>query len=238
MVLTDVISSQKRVEFDFESNEFFKMSNKSDISFIESYFKEVKKALDSLDKRMIIKALKILTEAYKENHVVYILGNGGSAANASHMSADLSKGTLLSVHDKKEKRLRVFSLTDNMALISAYSNDIDYSEVFVQQLKNLIVGGDILIVISGSGNSVNLIKAVRYAKYRKVKTIGLLGFDEGGKIGKMVDCPILVKSNHYGPVEDVHLVINHLLTSLFVNAKSTTGGSRKSGNNSTPFRNY
>jgi len=193
-----------------------KISNRD---FVDSYIKEVRSALESLNKKMIFKALELLIKAYNENRTVFVLGNGGSASTAAHMAADFSKSTLSDVYDKKEKRLRVISLTENVSLLTAYGNDLNYEQVFVQQLQNLVVRGDVVIAISASGDSRNVINAVKYAKTCKAKTIGLLGFEKGGRLAKIVDCPIIVSSSHYGPVEDIHLIINHILASLFAKLK-------------------
>jgi D-sedoheptulose 7-phosphate isomerase len=138
------------------------------------------------------------------------MGNGGSATLSSHFATDLSKTTLSRVYDQKIKRFRVISLTDNVGLLTAYSNDVSYDEVFSQQLSNLVRDHDIIIVITGSGNSPNILKAVDYAKKSNAITIGLLGFD-GGKVKPLLDHSILVPSNHYGRIEAMHSMIHHLI---------------------------
>jgi D-sedoheptulose 7-phosphate isomerase len=157
------------------------------------------------------------------------------AASASHMACDLGKGTLARHYNKNEKRLRVISLSDNISTITAYANDLSYNEVFVQQLRNLVNKDDLVIVLSGSGNSKNVIKAVKYAKTHGAKTIGLLGFTTGGKLAKMVDCAIIVKSNNYGPVEDVHVALHHIITACFAKLKREYEGVSLTENISTPY---
>ncbi|KKS97803.1 MAG: hypothetical protein UV73_C0005G0080 [Candidatus Gottesmanbacteria bacterium GW2011_GWA2_43_14] len=179
---------------------------------IGNYISELKQALDSLDRARIHKAVGMILSAYINNRKVFIMGNGGSAANASHFACDLSKNTLERVDDNKEKRFKVYSLTDNTALLTAFANDFSFEDVFLQQLRNLIGANDVLIVLSGSGQSKNLIKAVTYAKKRRAKIIGILGFVTGGTLGKLADCPILIQSKAYGPCEDIQLVLDHIIT--------------------------
>src|SRR3989344_584221 len=182
--------------------------------FVTDYFKQIKQALDDIDQTQIYTIVKLLFEAYRKNRQIFIIGNGGSAATASHFAADLSKGTLKRVYDLHEARFRVISLTDNMAYFSALANDLSYEDVFIQQLRNLINSKDLLIVISGSGNSPNIIKALEYARRRKAVTIGLLGFKTGGKAARLTDVPLSVNNTKYGPCEDVHLILAHIITSL------------------------
>lgn len=188
-------------------------------NFSNEYLLELKKTIDSLDSAKIQKVIEVLFEAYKNNKQVFILGNGGSASNASHFACDLGKGTLKNVYDMQEKRFRVISLTDNIATIMAFGNDLSFDEIFVQQLRNLINKGDVVIGISGSGNSLNIIKAIRYAKQCKATTIGLLGFKTGGKLAKIVDYEITVQSNHYGRIEDIHLALCHLISDSLAKLK-------------------
>lgn len=204
-------------------------------SFIQEYLAEVKNALDSLDLEAIHHALELIFAAYEKGSRVFIIGNGGSASTASHMACDLGKGTLSRFYDNKEKRLRVLSLSDNIALLTAYANDLSFDHAFVQQLINLIEKDDVVIVLSGSGNSRNLIRAIKYAKKYKAKTIGILGFKSGGKLAEFVDCKIVVQSNHYGPVEDVHLVLNHLIASCFAKIKREYESGKKIKNKATPY---
>lgn len=206
-------------------------------SFISSYLVELKNCLDTLDLDKIKEAIKILLQAYKNNKKVFVIGNGGGASTASHMACDLGKGTLARVYDEREKRFRVISLTDNVALLTAFGNDLSFNDIFIQQLRNLVQKNDVVIFISGSGNSKNLIKAVIYAKKTGAKTIGFLGFKTGGKLGKMVDCSILINSKHYGPCEDVQLILNHIVVSVLVHLKRPLMRSHKSVRNHTvPFQ--
>lgn len=176
----------------------------------KEYLGELIKALGSLNLEDFDAIVNILLKAYKENKQIFIMGNGGSAALASHFACDLGKGTLQNAYDDKEKRFKVISLADNTALMTAYSNDLSYEQVFSQQLKNLVNKDDIVIGISASGNSKNVINAIELAKKNKAITIGLLGFD-GGKLKDIVDFKIWVNSHNYGIAEDIHLALQHMI---------------------------
>lgn len=188
------------------------------MEFIKNYFKELKETIDKISVEDIKKVTDILYNAYKKNKQIFIIGNGGSASTASHFACDLSKGTLQRIYDEKEKRFRVISLTDNVAILTALANDLDYNDIFSQQLKNLINKGDILISITGSGNSKNILNAVNSASKSGAITIGFLGFD-GGKLKNKVDYYIHIPSNHYGRIEDLHLVLSHLISSYLTEMK-------------------
>ena len=206
-------------------------------SFIENYFNEVKRCLDELDVKKIELAIDMLLEAYKNGRKVFILGNGGGASTASHMACDLGKGTLQRIYDNSERRLRAISLTDNVATMTAFGNDLSFDDIFIQQLRNLVETDDLVIALSGSGNSKNVIKAMEYAKSCGAKTIGILGFTTGGKAGKIVDCSIVVPSNHYGPIEDIQLILNHLIASWIAKIKNDHDGykGKKLKNKAVPF---
>jgi len=188
-------------------------------AFIEKYIRELKRCLDDLDSKRIEQAISILLLAYKKGRKVFILGNGGSASNASHMASDLGKGTLRRVYDETELRFKVYSLTDNTALLTSFANDLSFDDIFVQQLRNLVEKGDVVIALSGSGNSKNVIKAIEYAKKRGASTIGFLGFNTGGKVGRLVDCAIIASSTSYGVSEDIQLVLDHIITSWIAKVK-------------------
>ena len=183
------------------------------IKLAEEYLNQFKENLESLDLVDLNNIIDSLLKAYTEDKQVFIMGNGGSAVLASHFACDLGKGTLQNVYDDDEKRFRVISLTDNIALMTAYSNDLDYEHVFSQQLKNLVNTADVVIGISSSGNSKNVINAINLAKKNKAITVGLLGFD-GGKLKDIVDYKIIVKKIHYGVVEDIHSVLQHMICSI------------------------
>lgn len=179
----------------------------------KEYLEQFKNTLGSMDLKDLNNIIDNFLRAYKEGKQVFIMGNGGSAAIASHFACDLSKGTLQNVYDDEENRFRVISLTDNVALMTAYSNDLAYEYLFSQQLKNLVNPGDIVIGVSASGNSKNVINAINLAKKNKAVTIGLLGFD-GGKLKDIVDFKIWVNKNDYGMVEDSHSALLHMICSI------------------------
>ncbi len=185
----------------------------SDKKYVEDYFKKLNKIFKNIDIETIEEAKKILFQAWKRDKKIFVMGNGGSASTSTHMAADIGKGTLSREYDDTMKRFKIMSLTDNMASVMAFSNDYGYEHVFVQQLKNLVSEGDVVIGISASGNSPNVIEALDFANEKNAITIGLLGFD-GGKIKDMVDVAIHIKDNHYGRVEDIHLIINHLFVDM------------------------
>lgn len=176
------------------------------------YLSGLKPVLDSIPLDDLDAVIECLHAAYIRGSQVFIVGNGGSASTASHMACDLGKTVLRSARDPYAKRFRVVALTDNVALLTAWANDTDYATVFAEQLRNVASPGDVLVAISASGNSPNVIKAVAVSRELGMTSIGLLGF-EGGLVKKLCDLCIVVQSNSYGYVEDVHLVLNHLITS-------------------------
>src|SRR3990167_10943578 len=188
--------------------------------FINGYISELTRCLNLLDKEKIELIIDVLVAAYKKDRKVFILGNGGAASTSSHMACDLGKGTLQRVYDNTERRFRVISLTDNVAIMTAFANDLSFDDIFVQQLRNLVETDDVVIALSGSGNSPNVVKAIEYAKSCGAKTIGILGFKTGGKLGNMVDYSIIVDSNHYGPIEDIQLILNHMIAAWIAKIKN------------------
>ncbi|MYE89356.1 SIS domain-containing protein [Candidatus Poribacteria bacterium] len=175
---------------------------------IQEYISDLQGVLERLSLADIRRSIDVVMETYQANRQIFVIGNGGSASTASHIANDLSKGTSV----PGVRRFRVISLTDNVATMTAWSNDVSYDDVFVEQLKNLIDPGDLVIAISASGNSENIIRAIRHAKTIGCKTIGWTGFG-GGKLREMADVSVVVDSHEYGPVEDVHLILNHILHS-------------------------
>jgi D-sedoheptulose 7-phosphate isomerase len=155
-----------------------------------------------------------LQRAYDEDRQIFIIGNGGSAGTASHMACDLAKNVLGKLPDKAKKRFRVMSMTDNVPMITALSNDLGFEHVFTEQLHLFARCGDLLIVISGSGNSPNVIRAIELAHEMGLRTAGLLGFG-GGKAQPLLDTTVLVPDFTYGYVEDMHMVFDHLITAWF-----------------------
>ena len=173
---------------------------------IQNYISHLQGVLERLTLADVKASIETIMEAYYAEKQIFVIGNGGSASTASHIACDLGKGT--SVPGKP--RFRVISLTDNVATMTAWSNDVSYEDVFIEQLKNLVNPGDVVIGISASGNSENVIRAMRYASEIGCKTVGWSGFG-GGKLAEICDVNVVVDSNLYGPVEDVHLILNHIL---------------------------
>src|SRR5438552_12726365 len=151
--------------------------------------------------------LSILEEAYHNGHRIFVMGNGGSAATASHFALDLAKNTIM----PGVPRLKAISLTDHVPLITAWSNDTAYEHVFAEQLANMLEPGDVAIGISTSGNSRNVINALRLTKQQGGVTIGLLGA-EGGKIKDIVDAYVLAPGQNIEQEEDAHMILAHVIT--------------------------
>lgn len=179
---------------------------------INDYFKNYKlRIIDLIEKtdlNKMTKIINIMINAFKNDNTVYVCGNGGSAATASHMQADFSFFTRYFT----DFRPKVKALTDNVPLISAIGNDKDFDQIFVEQLKGNFKKGDVLICISASGNSKNLINSVDFVKKNKGISIGFLGFD-GGKLLKNCDISLHNEGQKkdYGPIEDIHMIFNHFI---------------------------
>jgi D-sedoheptulose 7-phosphate isomerase len=175
----------------------------------ENYLNDFITLAQSVDKAEVQRLNEAIAAAYNAGKRVFIIGNGGSAANASHLCEDLGKGTLSDFEN--QKRLKVISLTDNAPYILAWGNDTSFDRVFVEQLKNLAENGDLLIAISGSGNSPNIVRAVEYANENGLKTFAITGYD-GGKLLKCAQDALWIRSHNMGMVEVAHDVVFHYLT--------------------------
>ena len=193
------------------------------IDFSKGYLEGLKRCLDEISFDQIADVIGHLEEAYQQGKQVFFIGNGGSAATASHMACDLGKNILPDIGKEETRRFRVIALSDNVPWITALANDLGYEHIFSEQLRNLVQEGDLVIAISGSGNSPNIVEAVRVARVIGAQTVGILGFD-GGELLKMVDSYILVESTEYGYIEDVHMVMDHVITSYFSNLVTTEIG--------------
>ena len=176
------------------------------------YIQLLIKELNSISTERITEIGTALRNAQQNKKRVFVFGNGGSAATASHMACDLGKNT----RRPEQPRLKVISLVDNLARLTAYANDEGYENVFSEPLFSQAEAGDIAIAISGSGNSPNVLKGIQTARQMGLKTIGLSGF-EGGKLKNMVDISLVVASDNMERIEDIHLIINHILTGLLRN---------------------
>ncbi len=176
------------------------------MKIIQNYISTLQQTLDRLPQHLVMKVIEALELARLQGRQVFIMGNGGSASTASHFVCDLAKNT----RRDGLPHYRVIGLTDNMAIFSAYANDEGYESVFANQLENLILPADIVIGISASGNSRNVLNALQFAKERGALTIAFTGFD-GGRIGKLVDINIHVMSDIIEHVEDIHLMLEHMI---------------------------
>ncbi|MCO5182776.1 MAG: SIS domain-containing protein [Anaerolineae bacterium] len=173
---------------------------------IGRYISDLKATLDLLSTAEIDTVIDLLHAARMSKHTIFIVGNGGSASTASHFMCDLAKNT----QRPDMPHFRVVALTDNMASFSAYANDEGYDQVFARQLEVLIRPNDIVIAISASGNSPNVLNAIELANQSEARTIGFTGFD-GGKLRQIAQNSIHVPSNCIEQVEDIHLMLEHLI---------------------------
>jgi D-sedoheptulose 7-phosphate isomerase len=181
-------------------------------AFAQQYLDGVCGVLRELPLGEIARMLEVLDGAWRDRRQIFVAGNGGSAATASHMANDLAK--TVTGGDPSRRGFRAIALTDNVPLLMAWANDVGFEEVFVGQLRPLAQRGDVLIVLSGSGHSTNVVRAVEWARAQGLTTIGLLGRD-GGALAPLVDLAVIVPADAYGPIEDAHLVLNHLIMTYF-----------------------
>lgn len=172
----------------------------------KQYLSRLQELISVIDLDSVSRVALLFREVSERGGTVYVCGNGGSASTASHIACDLSKN----VTSSRERRLRVISLTDNLAYFSAIANDLDYSEVFVEPLRNLLTAKDALLAVSASGNSPNVVEAARYARDAGATVVAFTGFG-GGALRGLGHEVLHVSCDEYGPVEDLHLVFNHLL---------------------------
>ncbi|QDU97163.1 SIS domain-containing protein [Lignipirellula cremea] len=176
----------------------------------DDYLLRLERELRNCDREALARWADLIYAAWQNEKFVFIVGNGGSGCNASHFCEDLGKSTLheYDLQDESKKRLKVLSLTDNVGWISALGNDVGYDQVFVQQLMNFGSAGDLLIAISGSGNSPNILNTVDWANRHGLMTYGLTGYD-GGKLRGMQQDGLHVNLNDMGMVESIHLCLFH-----------------------------
>lgn len=179
--------------------------------YLENYIQEQKSALESISVEAVENLINDFRKALNEDRQIFVFGNGGSASNASHFITDLGKSS----SDKTYRRFRCLSLNENLSWITAFGNDYGYEDVFVRQLKNYAREGDIVMILSVSGNSPNLVKAVEWCKQNGVYTIALLG-GQKGNIAELADSVIEINSTHYGRVEDCQMHICHMICYAFI----------------------
>jgi D-sedoheptulose 7-phosphate isomerase len=182
------------------------------VAFSKKYTSYLGILLESLDHEQIALCIKAMEEARQNENTIFVIGNGGSASTASHIGNDFGLAVLKKSKQDSSKSYRTLSLADNMSVISAIGNDSTFNNVFLDQLKVHFRKGDKLIVISASGNSPNLVEAVKWFREQGGTVMGWLGFD-GGKLKEMVNIPVVVSTpkGEYAPVEDLHLIINHII---------------------------
>ncbi|GAB4263648.1 MAG: SIS domain-containing protein [Candidatus Promineifilaceae bacterium] len=179
------------------------------MNHVRHYFSEITETLTRIDEGPINQVIGLLHEARVNGRQVFIMGNGGSASTASHFVCDLAKNT----RQPDWPHYRVIGLTDNMAIFSAYANDEGYENVFAMQLANLVQPGDVVIGISTSGNSPNVLRGIALANEKGATTVGFTGFD-GGKLASMVDVHSHTPSHCIEHIEDIHLMLEHLITKV------------------------
>lgn len=177
------------------------------LELIDNYLVELEAMVRAISRAEVHAVAQALLENWREGRQVFILGNGGSAATASHMANDLNKFTVV----EGQPRFRAMALTDNVPLLTAIGNDISYADVFVEPLRNWLRPGDLVIGISASGNSPNVLKAVTYARAQGARTVGFCG-QPGGQLAQLVDLKVIIPSPHIGPQEDGHMILDHVLT--------------------------
>jgi D-sedoheptulose 7-phosphate isomerase len=174
--------------------------------FAEWYREHEIKKWHELDLDVVAGIARVLETAERKRNQIFVIGNGGSAATASHIATDWAKTS----ERNGKHMLRCMSLTDNVPFMTAIANDLGYEEVFVRQLRTYIRRGDVVVMISGSGNSPNVVKAARFAKKSGAVTVGMTGFS-GGKLRKLVDLCLHVDSDQYGIIEDLHMAAGSIL---------------------------
>jgi len=188
-------------------NNLDRIFTKDPVAFAGAYLDYLTSVLKTIDAREIGQFIETLLDARESGATIYFIGNGGSAATASHFANDIAIGT-----NSYEKPFRAVSLTDSNAIITAVGNDFGFEEIFVRQLRVLGRAGDVVVAISASGNSPNLLRAFDYAKSIGIKTVAITAFD-GGKMKQMADEGVHVPTapKEYGPAEDAHMVLDHLV---------------------------
>ena len=185
--------------------------------WINNYIARQKSALDSIPADGVAMLVEIFRKAWREDRQIFVFGNGGSAANASHFVTDLGKGA----SDKLSRRFRCMSINDNTPWMTALGNDYAYDQIFAKQLANFARAGDVVLCMSVSGNSPNLVMALEWANAHEVETIALVGAKRG-RLAEIANHSIVIDSEHYGRVEDAHMTICHLLAYAFMELPDIT----------------
>ncbi len=183
------------------------------MNFAEQYKTELLDAIQKIDVNLVEQAIQWFDQARTDSRHIFVCGNGGSASTASHFACDIVKGASFN----RPSRFRIMALTDSLPTMTAYANDVGYDCVFAEQLKNFAQPGDVVMAISGSGNSPNVLRAVEYANEAGCKTIALTGRD-GGKLGPLAQLNIQVPVPHMGRIEDAHMIICHMIAYRFMDS--------------------
>ena len=181
------------------------------MAFASDYKRELLTALDTVDLDRVEELIEVFRKARAEDRQIFVFGNGGSAATANHFACDIVKGASYG----RDKRFRIMALSEQIATMTAYSNDVGYESVFVEPLKNFARPGDIAMAISGSGNSENVVRAIEYANSIDCYTVGLSGMS-GGRLRPIVDLSVHVPAHHMGRVEDAHFFVCHMVCYHFM----------------------
>ena len=181
------------------------------MSYTEQYRQLLFQTLSSIDLKAVDQAIEWFRQARDEGRQIFVCGNGGSAATASHFATDMVKGASYG----RPVRFRILALTDSVSTLTAYANDVSYEAVFVEQLKNFARPGDLVMGISGSGNSPNVLRAIEYANSIGCRTLALTGRD-GGRLAPLAQLTIHVPEPHMGRIEDAHMVVCHMIAYRFM----------------------
>jgi D-sedoheptulose 7-phosphate isomerase len=184
------------------------------MNFPAQYKTEVLKAIETVDLAKVNQAIELFKDARAAGRHIFVCGNGGSASTASHFACDIVKGASYN----RGQRFRIMALTDQIATLTAYANDVSYDCVFVEQLRNFAQPGDLVMCISGSGNSPNVIRAMEYANSIGCRTLALTGRD-GGKLGPLAQLNIQVEAPHMGRIEDAHMIVCHMIGYYFMDGE-------------------
>lgn len=185
------------------------------MNFPTEYKRELLAAIDAIDLEKVAQAIEWFREARAAGRSIFVCGNGGSASTASHFVCDMVKGASFG----RTSRFRIQALTDSLPTVTAYANDVGYEAVFAEQLKNFARPGDLVMALSGSGNSPNVIRAVEYANSIGCRTLALTGRD-GGRLGALAQLNLQVPVPHMGRIEDVHMIICHMIAYSFMDAEA------------------
>ncbi len=175
----------------------------------QAYLTDLASALENFEHQQLERIVNLILDAYRDDYRIFVMGNGGSGATASHFACDINKGCCMDL----VKKFKMVCLNDNIPTILALANDVSYDVVFEEQLKNFFIPGDLVIGISGSGNSENVLRAIRYAKAHNGRTIGLSGFS-GGQLAQLTDVSFVARSDDMQKIEDIHVIVVHMIMQI------------------------